>query len=280
MSDPGLALSLNSSYLGFYAHAGFLEQLDALGVRPGHVAGASAGAFVVGLYAGGKTPPEIVELIQGPALRRAFEEWDIIRRLPRMVLGRPGATGALNGNKAAAFLRRHIGDRRIEECRDPRLALAVTNLCTAESQMAVRGPLADFIVASCAFPGLFAARNIGGEIYWDGGIANPVPFEHWLGDPAIHTILIHTICNDGEIAAREAGVRLSVFGAVNLSHQIISSELLRLRMEAARHAGKRLLMLETFAPRPSLRSVKRAQICLEAGRETARKNAAFLRSTH
>ncbi len=57
---------------------------------------------------------------------------------------------------------------------------------------------------------------------------------------------MHTICNDSEIAAREAGVRL--------------------------------LMLETFAPRPSLRSAGRARICLEAGRETARSNPEILQA--
>ena len=43
------ALCLNSSYFGFYAHAGFLQGLKELQLHPEHVSGASAGGPFSGL---------------------------------------------------------------------------------------------------------------------------------------------------------------------------------------------------------------------------------------
>ena len=50
-SDPGLALCLSSSFFGYYAHLGLLSAMEAKGIRPGRISGASAGALAGGLFA-------------------------------------------------------------------------------------------------------------------------------------------------------------------------------------------------------------------------------------
>lgn len=272
-----VAVCLNSSFLGFYAHSGFMQGLEEMGVHPAAVSGASAGALVAGFLAAGKSAAETTAHFLQSDLRRTLLDWGVPWRAFGTMANRPGFTGAVSTAGALRLLRTHLGDRRIEDCSAPRLALSVTNLTAARSEIITGGPLAEFILASGAFPGLFAAREIEGAHYWDGGIANPLPFDPWLTDPEIDTILVHTVVNPLEINVRDGARRLNVAGAFNLSHQIICDELLRWKTEAARLAGKRLLFLRTEAPRPGLMNAHRiGPRCVAAGLDTVRGNQATL----
>ena len=187
------ALCLNSSYFGFYAHAGFLQGLHELEVFPDHVAGASAGAIVAGLYAGGMAPDEIAREFLNPRLSRVFLEWKAAYRMPALMLNRKGITGAFDGKKVQALLKEFIGDRRIEDCKNPTLALSVANLTAGRTETARSGLIRDYVMASAAMPGLFQAKEIDGDLYWDGGIADPIPFEHWLENDRIRRIIVHQV---------------------------------------------------------------------------------------
>lgn len=275
MSHSGVALCLNSSFLGYYAHAGFLEAATQLGLRPDAVSGASAGAFVAGLYAGGLTPEQIVALTLSPELKRAYFDWRAPGRGLHMLLNHRGFVGLFSADKALALMRRMVGDRRIENC-SPRLAIAVTDLTSGRAETAERGPVADLIVASCAFPMIFNARTVEGRKYWDGGIANPVPFGHWADDPSIHTILVHLVSHHGEHAVRSGERDHNMFDAVNLSHQIICEELIRAHTARAEAAGKRVVFLRTLTAKPGLSRPKRWPEYVEAGRRTARESSEIL----
>lgn len=269
MMPSRVALCLNSSFLGYFAHAGFLKALTELGVRPVAVSGASAGALVAGLFAAGVAPDEMLRVFLSPELRAVFREPGAPWRGLATIFNLPGHTGALRGERALALLKAQIGDRRIEDCTDPRLALSVTNLARARSEIATCGPLAEYILASGAFPGFFAARRVGEGLFWDGGVANPLPFDHWLAEPDIDTILLHVVANPEELAVREHGRIHRMSGAANLAHQIICDELLRLKTELARRAGKRLVLVRTLAPRPSLwHPAKAGARCIERGAAT------------
>ena len=268
-----MALCLNSSFLGFFAHAGFLDGLTAFGVRPVAISGASAGALVAGLFAAGIPPGEMVKLFLSPKLRRVFREPGAPLRGIATAMNLQGHTGALLCHRALPLLTEILGSKRIEECREPRLGIAVTNLTAGKTEVAMAGPLAEFILASVTSPGFFAARPVEGSLYWDGGIANSLPFDHWIADPEIDTIILHTIVNPEERKVRETKAPLRISGAVNLSHQIICDELLRLKMDLARLAGKRVILLRTLAPRPSLWNAgKLGARCVELGRATVEEN--------
>lgn len=274
-----VAVCLNSSFLGFYAHAGFMQGLEQSGLRPAALSGASAGALVAGFLAAGKSADETVASLVERDLRATLLDWGVPWRALGTMANRPGFTGVVNTDRALRMLRTQLGERRIEECLSPRLALSVTNLTTGRSEIVTSGPLAEFILASGAFPGLFAARPVDGSHYWDGGIANPLPFDPWLADAAIDTIIVHTVVNPTELEVRNAAQPLTVAGAFNLSHQIICEELLRWKTDAARAAGKRLIFLRTGAPRPGLMTARRlAPGCVAAGLETARANRELFES--
>lgn len=263
--------------MGFYAHAGFLEGITALGVRPCAVSGASAGALVAGLYAAGVTPEEMLQLFLSPKLRRVFREQGALFRGIATLLNLRGHTGALTCHRALPLLEGILGKRRIEECLHPRLAVSVTNLTANRAEIATSGPLAELILASVTSPGFFAARPVEGNLYWDGGIANALPFEHWLADPEIDAIILHSVVNPEELKVREHQKPLRVSDAFNLSHQIICDELLRLKTEMARLSGKRLIPIHTLAPRPSLWNAgKLGARCAEIGRARAAANQSTL----
>jgi NTE family protein len=248
-----------------------------MGVRPLAVSGASAGALVAGFLGAGLSATDTARLFVEFDLRRTLLDWGVPWRALGTMANRPGFTGVVRTDRALVHLRQHLGDRRIEDCIAPRIALSVTNLTTASTEIKTSGPLAELILASGAFPGLFAAREIDGAQYWDGGIANPLPFDPWLTDPEIGTILVHTVVNPIETAVRDQPRPLNVAGAFNLSHQIICDELLRWKTEAATRLGKRLLFLRTTAPRPGLRTARRlGPSCVAAGLATARESRGFL----
>lgn len=277
MSGHGVALCLNSSFLGYYAHAGFLQAFTAVCGRPAAIGGASAGGFVAGLHGGGLTPAEIIDVTLSRDLRRTFFEWRGFVRGFQTMLNRDGHFGVIRADRVVALMRRHVGERRIEDC-DPRLSLALTNLTAGRSEIVTAGPLAESIVATCAFPILFTAREIGGQRYWDGGIANPVPFGHWADDPAIGTIVVHIISHEGETAARGKLGATNVFHAVSLSHQLMCDELVRSQIDRVERAGKRLVILRTNTPRPRFLRAKTWPALVEMGRQTARESADLRRA--
>jgi predicted acylesterase/phospholipase RssA len=266
------ALCLNSSFLGFFAHAGFLEALTQLGIRPTAVSGASAGALVAGAYAAGMPPREMIQWFLTGELRRAFWEWGGALRMLGTLLDLPGYTGALRGHRALALLRERLGTRRIEDC-TPRLAIAATDLEQPQAALLTRGDLAGAILASAAFPGMFATQRVNDSRYWDGGLANPLPFDHWLGDPAIDTILVHVVANPESDVSPENRARMGIRDAAGVAHEAIAAELLRLKTDLARRAGKRLLFLRTLAPRPRPWNTGRVgPQCVELGAATVARH--------
>ncbi|HEY1120722.1 MAG TPA: patatin-like phospholipase family protein, partial [Haloferula sp.] len=168
--DPGLAVCLSSSFFGYYAHLGVLSAMEEAGLRPGRIAGASAGAMAGGLWAAGLRGEELGKVIYDFHFRRAFFDLGAFYRWPGILTGLAGA-GLLSGVRLRRYLSRVIGNRRIEDLQSPRLEIAVANLTTARSEVRSRGPLNDFIIASCAMPVLFQPQEIGGEEFLDGGVA-------------------------------------------------------------------------------------------------------------
>jgi NTE family protein len=263
-NDPGLAVCLASSFCGYHAHAGFLNELDRCGWRPGRIAGSSAGALAGGLWAAG---------IRGEALESLFRSWKMkwafidALAIPRFILLPSvwGSSGVLSAKPLKRFLKRLIGDRRIEDLAGPSVELAVFNLAKRKGEIVREGPLAEFIAASLAVPMLFAAQEVAGEWFVDGGVTNETPFEQWLDDPAVHTILVHTIRHESP-AERTSWSPGAVTASV---HSVAAGEALRRRREMAEASGKRVHFLETRTPPPGLFQGKRAGALIDAGRATA-----------
>ncbi len=78
-SGGRVAVSLESSFLGFFAHAGFLNSLVDSGIRPSQISGASSGAMVASAYASGLEGDELKGFVLDRKLQRSFREWGLFR---------------------------------------------------------------------------------------------------------------------------------------------------------------------------------------------------------
>lgn len=271
-----LALSLASSELGFNVHAGFIDALTSdAGIHPGHIGAASSGSYVGGLYSAGIPMSRICEMLASKEMQRSFLEWKGPLRGMGMLLNFSGYTGLLSGNKAVAFLKKHLGDRRIEDCTMAEFSLSVTNLSKGCSEMIHQGPLAEFIVASCSVPMLFRGRMIAGNFYCDGAISDSSPFHHFIHDPTIDRIVVHTVRHAERHHENRRPLTIAqVFGQ---SHQIITDRFLDLGLECAESKGKKVIVLTSIVPRFRWGKRGTAKLLFEAGRETVIKNIATIR---
>ncbi|RYD64546.1 MAG: hypothetical protein EOP83_09480 [Verrucomicrobiaceae bacterium] len=256
----GLAVALGSSFLGYYAHAGFLNGLADAGVIPERISGASAGAISGSLFASGMRGADLEKAALDPALRWSFFDWSAFHRLPGLITGF-GASGLLSGKSAVRHLRTVVGDTDLSTLRDPIMEIAVTDAENHRPEILRSGPLAEIIVASCAVPGLIQIQNVGDAHYIDGGVACEIPFEQWLDDNTVDTILIHRVIR----GTPGTKVRRSLFHAVGSVHRTVCGELHRHRSGLAISKGKRLIEIETATPIPGLLSARNSHACYKLG---------------
>jgi NTE family protein len=263
--DPGLAVCLSSSFFGYYAHLGLLAGMEEAGLRPGRIAGASAGAMAGGLWAAGLRGEALDKVIYDFHFRRAFFDLGAFVRFPFVATGVAGS-GLLSGVRMRRYLARCLGEKRLEDLRNPRLEVAVANLTTQRGEIRSSGPLNEFMIASCSMPVLFKPQRIDGEDFLDGGVSNETPFDHWIEDASIHTIVVHRVCHTTPMR----GFRWKTPGGVlGECHTVVSNELCRRRRLQAQEAGKKVIYLETQHDHPGLLHGRKSRGFFEAGRETA-----------
>ncbi|MBV9311152.1 MAG: cyclic nucleotide-binding domain-containing protein [Solirubrobacterales bacterium] len=149
-----------------FAHVGALAELVEQGVVIDRVGGVSMGAVVAGLFASGRNPDELTEL-----LRQAF------------VYGRPLGDYTLpiyafvRGGRGQREFTRLFEDRRIETL--PReFFCAACDIYTSSFVVKRRGPMAIAIGASAALPGITPpVVDEAGRVLVDGGVLNNLPVE-------------------------------------------------------------------------------------------------------
>jgi predicted acylesterase/phospholipase RssA len=260
---PGLAISLASSFFGFYAHASFMAALHEAGVFPEQVAGTSAGALSATLCGAGLQGKALEEFVMQPGMRTCFWDWAAPLRLPGVATCLY-SSGILSGNNAVTFLRERLKGAKLEDFQAPRVQLALTNLTKRKSVMINQGDAAEWVIASCSIPGLFCNRVIDGDRWCDGGVANDTPFTHWLNDDTVNTILIHRIEHTvgSEMCLKWPTLASGMAG----SHDTITKTLMALRLKEAERSGKRIIEIVTTTDHPGLLPGKQRHVMMERGR--------------
>jgi NTE family protein len=265
---PGLAISLSSSFFGFYCHAGFMAELHRQGIFPEQIAGASSGALTAVLCGTGLQGRALEEFIFQPGVRRSVFDWGWLWRLPGIFTHTYG-TGILSGNNIVRYLNNKFGKRRIEDMRCPRVQIAVTNLTDKRLDMVSEGDAFEYAVASSAVPGLFQARRVDGRLCCDGGTVDVNPFEHWLAAPDVETIVLHEIVHEADSRPKAPGGATNFTVAMALCHEIMSDQLLSYRLRLAEGSGKRVIHIRTMAPHPGFFPRHTRHILQQRGRESA-----------
>ncbi|HEX6060280.1 MAG TPA: patatin-like phospholipase family protein [Gemmatimonadaceae bacterium] len=175
------------------AHIGVLEALEAEGIVPDVVTGASMGALVGGLYAIGRSPGELHGIVTSlewasyflDEPERRFVSLD--RRLAgeRTILTLPLKdghvslpAGVVGGQRVSELLARLTWPVQLQPDfrRFPKPFLAIaTDIETGEAVVLDSGSLAEALRASMSIPSLFDPVRLHGRMLVDGGIARNLP---------------------------------------------------------------------------------------------------------
>ncbi|WP_430440401.1 patatin-like phospholipase family protein [Shinella sp.] len=220
--SPTVAIALGGGGARGLAHIHVIEVLDELGIRPVLISGASIGAVMGAAMAAGMTGREIREhtlAAIGHPSRIMNRLWSLRPTRFSDVVAGGFRVGQFNLER---ILKAFLPETLPETFEDLSIPLKVVTAdyyaqceCVCDS-----GPLFPAIAASAALPAVFRPVVISGRVMIDGGLWNPVPFDHLLGKAAI-TIGVDVI---GRPPAGTADVPNSIdslYGATQLTMRSI-----------------------------------------------------------
>jgi len=194
---PRIGVALGGGGARGIAHVRILRQLEALHIPVDCIAGTSAGALVGALYASGKTPAQIEQVVLEtnwmamfsdtlPRRERSLQrKGDDYEQLAPIGIGVGGqgkrfqlAGGMAQGERLIALFETATGGSRVsgnfDDLSIPFRAIA-TDLNTGEAVILDHGSLPMAMRASMSLPGIFRPISIDGRVLLDGGVSNQVP---------------------------------------------------------------------------------------------------------
>ncbi|MEM0899807.1 MAG: patatin-like phospholipase family protein [Pseudomonadota bacterium] len=181
--DPTIAISFGGGGARGYAHIHVIEVMDELGIRPVAISGASIGAIMGSAMASGMRGEDIRDYTLDIMSNRGA-------LLSKFWGARPsGLADMMNGGMRLgqfnierilkSFLPEEIPDT-FEALNIP-LAIVATDFYGHKETYFEYGELRSAIAASAALPGIFKPIKRDDVFYIDGGIYNPIPYEHLVG---------------------------------------------------------------------------------------------------
>ncbi|WP_281613508.1 patatin-like phospholipase family protein [Flammeovirga sp. SubArs3] len=163
-----LGLVLSGGGAKGLAHIGVLFYLKELGIVPDAIAGTSAGSMVAAMYAYG-TP-----LTQ---MHNFFHETDLFQWKARgFFRNNFSVKGIVDPRSFKDQLQKMIPHDDFSKTQKD-LYVVATNMQTAEEKVFTSGSITEAVLASSAYPFVFAPVEIDGAIYSDGGILNHFPVD-------------------------------------------------------------------------------------------------------
>jgi NTE family protein len=155
------------------SQVGMLRALTQAGIRPDLVVGSSAGALNGAAFA---ADPSIDGIDRLEALWMRLKRRHVaplsLRTLARAALGRSEA--AVSNEALGQVLRSAVAVGRLEEAAVPVHAVA-TDSETGAAVVLSRGEVVPALLASAAFPGLYAPVRMGKHLLIDGGVSADLP---------------------------------------------------------------------------------------------------------
>ncbi len=182
---PRVSLALSAGGAKGLAHIGVIQVLEENGIPIHAIAGSSMGAYVAAVWAAGYDGADMEQFA-----REVEGRWGFVRLLDPFLVPR---SGFLRGDKTRRRLQRAIGDVTFAELPRP-LRVVATNLRTLERVVFHEGEVARAVQASTAIPGVCAPVRIGDEMFFDGGVVDPLPVDaaRALGEIVIAVNVIPT----------------------------------------------------------------------------------------
>ena len=227
---PTVGLALGAGGARGFAHIPVIEALDEMGIRPVAIAGSSMGAIMGAGMAAGMTGAEIRQYVRETIGKRSIiaNRW--------WSLGPATMRDALGGYKFGQFNLHRILEAFLPEAIPADFAalgiplkIIVTDYYGQHEVVCEKGNLFEAIAASSALPALFMPVDLGGRVMIDGGIFNPVPYDH-LSD-AVDIVIGVDVVGGPEGEPSQSPNRMdSLFGASQLMMQ--SNIALKLKLGA------------------------------------------------
>lgn len=149
------------------AHIGVIQALEERGIEVTHVAGASVGAIIGALYAYGYNYKEMLEFF------RVIQILDF----KKYAMNKPGI---IDAEKFYNSFNEYLKEDNFSSLKK-KLSITATNILNGQLQIFESGELIKAILASAAFPGIFAPVQINDSYYVDGGVLNNFPVEQIKG---------------------------------------------------------------------------------------------------
>lgn len=145
------------------AHIGVIKALEERKIVPTHISGSSAGAIVGALYAYG---------YDWKTIYKFFKEIQVMN-LKNYALGKPGF---IDAEKFYPDFRKLI---LVDDFKTLKklLIITATDILNGRLKLFSAGELIKPILASAAFPGVFAPVQIGNSYYVDGGALDNFPID-------------------------------------------------------------------------------------------------------
>jgi len=165
---PRIGLALSSGGAKGLAHIGVIQVLEENGIHIDAMAGSSMGAYVAAVWAFGYDGTQMERFA-----REVEGRWAWLRLLDPVLVPR---SGLIHGRKTRQRLKASIGDAQFSDLSRP-LRVVATNLHTLERAVFSSGEVALAVQASSAIPGVCAPVRIGEEMFFDGGVADPLPVD-------------------------------------------------------------------------------------------------------
>ncbi|MFZ2100141.1 MAG: patatin-like phospholipase family protein [Oricola sp.] len=181
--DPTVGVAFGGGGARGLAHIHVIRALDEMGIRPVAISGASIGAIMGAAMSSGMTGEEIRDYVLGMLGNRG----EVISRLFR--IRPPSMTAALDrGFRIGQFDVQRIVQNFMPptiphefSVLDIPLHVIATDFYGHHETVFSEGDLWSALAASAAIPALFRPVRRDGRIFIDGGIFNPVPYDHILG---------------------------------------------------------------------------------------------------
>ncbi|PZM07734.1 Patatin [Rhizobium tubonense] len=225
-SGPSVAVAFGGGGARGLSHIHIIEALDELGIRPVAIGGSSIGAIMGAGMAAGMTGAEIRDY----ALASVGNKTAVANMIWSL---RPAS---MRGFKLGQFnlervLRTFLPPEIPEDFSGLQIPLKVTTTdYYGQSEVVIEdGDLVEALAASSAIPAVFMPVRMHGRVMIDGGIINPVPYEHLmdLADIVIGVDVVGAPDGDGTHMPNRME---SLFGSGQLMMQTAIA--LKLRLQA------------------------------------------------
>ena len=174
---PTVALALGGGAARGIAHIAMLEAFDELGIRPKVIAGCSIGAVMGACYAAGLSAKDIRAHLAPLVVGRSAVVKRILGHPSKLFkLWSPRYPTIVDGPTLLEILLPKAVNTDFARLSIP-LHLMAVDYATMESVVLNKGPVIPAITASSSLPSLMRPVEIDGRVLFDGGFANPTPFD-------------------------------------------------------------------------------------------------------